>query len=282
MKNPKTIKILLADGTPNGIKIAEIGGRVVKAVLVPRNKIKEASNREELGTVGLYFLIGKESEINKPDVYIGEAEHVYKRLLQHNKDGDKDFWNIALCFVSTNNSINKAHVKYLEGYCYELAQQFARCCMVNGSVPAKTQLQENDVADTMDFFDNVKLLMATLGYPIFDDVNILDESESVYICKGPHANAKGKYSDEGMVVYSGSVSRKELTKTAGPWIEKSVKKLVENGILIDNGEKSYIFSQNHIFSSPSIAAAVVLSRRANGWLEWKDEKGNTLDKNERQ
>ena len=34
---------------------------------------------------------------------------------------------------------------------------------------------------------------------------------------------------------------------------------------------------NKTFSSPSTAATFVLGRSSNGWLDWKDEEGNTLD-----
>jgi hypothetical protein len=281
MKKPRTIKILLADGIPSGIRIAEIGGRVAKAIVVPRNKIKEAVGRKELNTVGIYFLIGQKIDSSKPDVYIGEAEQVYKRLLQHNNDEKKDFWNIAICFISANNSINKAHVKYLEGYCYNQAKKINRCNVVNGSIPAETQLPETDVADVMDFFGSIELLISTLGYPLFDDINVVYDSEKIYYCKGPSANAKGKYSDEGLVVYSGSMCRKVPTKTTGAWIQNMIEKLITNGILESEGKDSYRFTQNYIFSSPSAAAAVILARHANGWTAWKDDNGNTLDKNER-
>jgi hypothetical protein len=42
-----------------------------------------------------------------------------------------------------------------------------------------------------------------------------------------------------------------------------------------NGE--YVFKQDFLFSSPISAAAVVLGRSANGWVEWKDEHGQTLN-----
>ena len=42
-----------------------------------------------------------------------------------------------------------------------------------------------------------------------------------------------------------------------------------------NGE--YVFTQDFLFSSPSTAAALVLGRSANGWLEWKDQNGKTLN-----
>jgi len=42
--------------------------------------------------------------------------------------------------------------------------------------------------------------------------------------------------------------------------------------------KHYQFSQDYVFSSPSLAAAVVLGRSANGRVEWKDSSGRTLKK----
>ena len=41
-------------------------------------------------------------------------------------------------------------------------------------------------------------------------------------------------------------------------------------------------SEVFFFSSPSAAAAVVLARRANGWIEWKYKDGRTLDEVKRQ
>ena len=44
----------------------------------------------------------------------------------------------------------------------------------------------------------------------------------------------------------------------------------------------YIFTRDHLFSSPSMAALAVMGRSANGWLEWKDASGKTLDELKRQ
>lgn len=52
------------------------------------------------------------------------------------------------------------------------------------------------------------------------------------------------------------------------------EKLIKDQILKDNGEV-LIFDSDYIFNSPS--AAAVLGRRANGWIEWKNKKGKTLD-----
>ncbi|WP_259088024.1 DUF4357 domain-containing protein [Salinibacter ruber] len=42
-----------------------------------------------------------------------------------------------------------------------------------------------------------------------------------------------------------------------------------------------VFRQNHAFGSPSAAAGAVLGRSSNGWRDWTDGEGRTLDEIER-
>ena len=80
MNRPQTIQIFLPDGSPRSVKIAEITNRVVKAVLIPRNKLENIATRNELHNVGIYFLFGESADKAKPIVYIGEAEDCLDRL----------------------------------------------------------------------------------------------------------------------------------------------------------------------------------------------------------
>ena len=86
MNRPQSILIFLPDGSPRSVKIAEITNRVVKAVLIPRNKLEYIGQRDEAKNVGLYFLFGESSEKAKPIVYIGEAEDCFTRIKQHNRE----------------------------------------------------------------------------------------------------------------------------------------------------------------------------------------------------
>ena len=53
-------------------------------------------------------------------------------------------------------------------------------------------------------------------------------------------------------------------------------KLIQSNILTElNG--NYIFDQDYIFNSPSMAGGVVLGRSTNGWTKWKNKDGITLD-----
>jgi len=53
--------------------------------------------------------------------------------------------------------------------------------------------------------------------------------------------------------------------------------LVSEGILEAVDAETYRFTKDHVFPSPSQAAALVLARTANGWIEWKYPDGRTLD-----
>lgn len=90
----KNIRIYLSDGTVSGIRHAEIVNWTGQALSCPRNKISELSGWPESKRPGVYFLFGTDEQTIQQNVYIGEAENVYDRLLNHvtNKEfGMKSF-----------------------------------------------------------------------------------------------------------------------------------------------------------------------------------------------
>lgn len=273
----KTIQIYLPDGNPRGAKIAEITSRTVQAVLVPRSKLEYVSSRSELRSVGVYFLIGNAEIDAKPTVYVGEAEDCLARLKQQNKA--KDFWSTVLVFVSKTNYFTKTHIKYLEWYCHEQACQAARYQVENSTIPTRPYISEPVEADLLDNFDTIKVLASTLGYPIFEQIQ-KPEKKDVLTCRGKSAYAEGEYTEEGLVVFAGSKCNLKETPSATPWIVNLHQRLVEDGVLKRNGNVRR-FDTEHVFSSPSAAAAVVLGRQANGWTEWKYKNGETLDEVQR-
>ncbi len=274
----KTIQIFLPDGNPRSIKIAEITSRTVQAIFIPRAKLEEAVKRNELKNVGIYFLIGSANEESKPLLYIGEAEDCLIRLKQQNKE--KDFWNVAIVIVSKTQYFTKTHVKFLESFCYSKAKKANRFVLENSTIPTEPYVSEPMKADLLDNFDTIKILVATLGYPIFEQI-IKPEKKKLLYCKGKDAFATGEYTEDGLIVFAGSKCNLKETKSAGAYVKNWRQKLINNGILVQK-DNVYEFKSDYIFSSPSTAAVVVLARRANGWTEWKYEDGRTLDEVKRQ
>jgi len=278
MELGKTIQIFLPDGNPRSLKIAEITSRTVQSILIPRAKLDDAAKRQELKNVGVYFLIGSSDEDSKPMLYVGEAEDCLIRLKQQNKQ--KDFWNIAIAIISKTQYFTKTHIKFLESYCYDEANKAGRYKIENPTVPSMPFVSESMVADLLDNFDTIKILVATLGYPVFDQIKKPQKKDILY-CKGKAAKAEGEYTEDGLIVFAGSTCNLQETKSAGPYVKNWREQLVTDGVLQKDGSM-YKFTQDHIFSSPSTAAAVVLGRRANGWTEWKYKDGKTLDEVKRQ
>lgn len=268
----KTISIYIPDANPRSIKICEITDSIVKALSIPRNKLTEANKREELKNPGIYFLIGEKNEIGKPKIYIGEAENLLTRIKQHN--ASKEFWNSVICFISEKNNINKAHIKYLENFTCNEAKRINKCELENNINPTKSSLTEQDEDFVLSFFDDLKLLIGTLGFPIFEEFQ--KDKSNIFYCKGKDAFATGEYNENGFTVFKGSKSNLIESKTAGSWVIKSRNNLKQKNILKQE-QDILIFTDNYTFTSPSIAAATILARRANGWTEWKNKNGKTMD-----
>lgn len=275
MNRPQTIQIFLPDGSPRSVKIAEITNRIVQAIFIPRNKLEYIGERLEVKNVGLYFLFGESSDSLKPLVYIGEAEDCYNRLKQHNRE--KEFWNYAVAITSKINSFTKSHVKFLEHYAVKIATEVNRFKLENSTIPSKPFITESMEADLLDSFDTTKILLSTLGYPLFDSVNKKDVKKSELLnIKGVGILAEGDLIDDGFVVFKGSQSKKETTPSCHDYLINLRTKLIESGILKENGD-TYIFTEDYVFNSPSTAGGVILGRSTNGWTKWKDKNGKTLD-----
>lgn len=277
----KVITIFLVDGIPDGRLVGEISNWTGKAFKIPRKLLKASSKREELSKTGIYFLFGKDEQNPEQNaVYIGEAEEIYKRLTQNQK---LEFWTEAVAFISKDENLNKAHVKYLESKFYELAKTAKRYVIYNASTPTCPSISESEQAAMTEFIDNLKVLINTMGYKVFEPLaDPAEKRKDYYSIKAARgANAKAVITNEGVVVAQGS----EVATSVVPSMHASFgnlrQKLIDQGIIVQQNNK-FLFSKDYLFSSPSTAAAIVMGKNANGRIEWKDKKGNTLKDNEEQ
>lgn len=268
----KTIQIYLPDGNPRGIRLADITSRSILATLIPRSMLDAAQKREELKNVGVYFLVGAE-EGEDTRVYVGEAENCLNRLKQHNKKFD--FWQKAIVITSKSQEFSKSHVKYLESLCCEEAKRINRYDLENGTAPKKPHVSESVEDDLYDYFETLKVLVSTLGYPIFDEFKVPKKNDLLY-CKGAGALATGEFTEDGFIIFKGSTCKPGETKGTHKWVANTRKDLLEKKVLVKEGD-FYSFNHDHPFKTPSSAAGIVLGRNSNGWIDWKYKNGKTLD-----
>jgi hypothetical protein len=227
------------------------------------------------------MLIGKNAEISdKGQIYIGEAEDIYKRLLQHLKE--KDFWNDAIVFISKDENLNKAHIKYLENRLHDIALKANRYDLINTQTPTQSSISESDRAEMEEFLSNILTLINTLGYNVFeqirqqsDKVDLIINDDLFYINAVRGAVGIGKPTSEGFVVFENSQIADPITNSYPKAISKLRDSMLSEGLIIKRDDK-LILKQDYLFSSSSSAAMIIMGRSANGLTEWKMKDGKTL------
>lgn len=274
----RTIKIFLVDGEPDGLKTVELSNWVGQAIVIPRNKLKEIKSRPDCNKPAVYFLVGKEQEDELVSrAYIGEAENLWNRLSNH--DSVKEFWQIAIAFVSKDTNLTKAHVRYLESRCMDLASQAKRYRLENGTKSALPTLSDSDIAEMEEFLTNLGLLLTAVGYPILQQVTSKEQTNAndpLMFCKGKNAVATGRMTNDGFVVYKDSTASTNISNAVLERNQKTIENLIQNGYLTKRDDLTYIFLKDYVFNSPSAASDIILGNSSNGWIKWKSNDGKTL------
>jgi predicted GIY-YIG superfamily endonuclease len=280
---PKTIQIFLPGGDPRGLRVAEITTRIVQVIEVPRSLLGDFLKMPESDQVAVYFLFGQSEETGEPRVYIGQTGDLRARLKAHHDK--KDFWERAAVLISRTNSLTQTHALFLEWHCLQAVRKAGRYGDENGNSGTKPHTPAPLEADCLEIYETGHTLLATLGYPIFDPVAkpvAGKEAEEILYCNASGAEGRGQYTEEGFVVLKGSKGRaKSVPSFAGCTWDQQRGQLIEAGDLKPEGEL-LVFAKDLLFSNPSKAAAILMGRTANGWIEWKTKDGKTLDAVKRQ
>lgn len=266
-----TIKLFLVHGSPSGLRTAELSNWSGKAVAAPRTEISSLLKREELTSPGFYFLTGVDPDSGDRAIYIGEAENVANRLKAHSS---KDFWNSVTVFVSKDENLTKAHIRYLEGILIEKANNNGSAVVVN-SISNGAKLPESDAADMDIFLEKCLQLLPVLGISDFNEkIDQVSDSKELLYCKIKGLIATGKRTANGFLVFEGSQAVLEHRPSAVHSIKK-IELLIEKGFLKKDGDY-FVFLKNIEFGSPSTAAKVVRGSASNGLTAWKNSKGVSL------
>lgn len=150
-----TIKLFLPRGDAKSLRTAEISNWTGKAIAAPRTELDELLLRDELEKAGVYILTGADPLSGSPRAYIGEAEIIRERLKQHKS---KEFWISALVFVSKDENLTKAHVRYLESRLLAEAAEVGRFTIEQNQAGG-SKLPESDREDMEVFLSRIRQLL---------------------------------------------------------------------------------------------------------------------------
>jgi len=131
------------------------------------------------------------------------------------------------------------------------------------------------------FLEQIQVVLPAIGFTFLKENKYLiqkektitkptDSDSNFYLSiKGLNANAKDV--DGVFYVLKGSETRKTTTDEKHTYTKNLRPQLFESGII---DSKSFLFTQDYEFSSPSAAGAVILGRACNGKKEWKHVGSN--------
>lgn len=274
----KSIELFLVNGTADSIITAELSNWNGMAIKIPRIEVASCK-RDDVTGPGVYFLFCKEDD-GDDSVYIGEAENIKDRLVQHIRDNqagkEKYYWNTAVLF--TGRDLNKALIRYLEYRLVEIARASNRYKVLTKNTYKNTVMKESQVSAMEEFIENIKILINALGYKVLEPVAskpaagaAADASEEYYLSQG-NASATGVVTSEGFVVYKGaSINEKISEKSVSPGMVKLREKHIAEKHVVDNKT-----TEDILFNSSSAAAVFVLGYSVSGPATWKTKDGRTL------
>ncbi|MDK9718257.1 MAG: GIY-YIG nuclease family protein [Trichlorobacter sp.] len=273
-ERPFSIKIFLPHGQPDGLRIVDKSNWTGRGIVFPRSLFPDIKKREEFQETGVYVLVGPSEEGELPKIYIGEGDPVKDRLEQH--FSKKDFWTWGVFFVSKDRSLNKAHVQHIESQLVKIAKEAKRSFFDNLNEPQKPSLSEAEVADVESFLEDILSIFPLLGLSAFQKVvSVKVKRQQLLSIESKGIKVTGYESPEGFIVKEGSQAVKAEVPSIHHYMSILRRELLETGVLIDTGNM-FVFAQDYFFNSPSTAAGVVLGRTANGRIEWKNSKAETL------
>lgn len=279
MSIPFSLRIFVANGDPDGLRIVDKSNWIGKALMFPRALLPQVKARPELAQTGVYLLLGPRPDGEGDMLYVGEGDPILPRLQDH--QAKKDFWTRAIGFTTTTGGLlNKAHVQFLESRLIALARAAKRLPLDNANQPAEPSLSEADRADMEVFLGHMLGMLPVLGVHAFEQAPKAPAAKAapVLTCKGKGVQATGYEASQGFVVRAGSQAVADTVPSMALHVRGMYdlrQELIANGVLGLQGGL-YQFTQDYSFSSPSTAAAVVLGRSANGRIEWKATDGRTL------
>lgn len=289
MVNGKNINMFLMEGDVTGIIKCTLLNWTGVIYKIPRLKLNSEiiKNRQHFKNSGIYFLIGKSEDENF--VYVGQAGNrkngkgLFQRLTEHIKNEEMDFFNEVVVLTTDNNIFGPTELNYLENKFTEKIRAANRYKLKNQNEPNIGNVTEEKEAELSEVMNNSEMIIGSLSYKLFIpmistdlDREGVEDKDILYLSRkmrktNLQIEAKCKQTNEGFVVFKGSMISTDDMKAVPKTIKKLRDELVENK-KIEQG----ILKENQLFSSASYAAAFVLGTSTNGLIDWKNKEGKTL------
>lgn len=267
----KKLEMIYHNGQPDGIRSIRRNLSTVTTYVIPRPLLSEAKNISGINRPGIYYLINEDDGNKIIQLYIGQTRNGIARLDDHNRS--KDFWNKAIMFLAESKTFTLDMISGLEKFAIIKAQESKRYKIENNVVP-KYEIDEYDLAAVEEIYDEIQFIMATQGYKM-NDAKIISSEADILHTTHNGITAFGVYNGEKFDVLEGSQINVDKPSHLQRYNRQRKELLSQQSIV--NFDGKYILKLALDFKTPSGASDFVLGGSTNGWVEWKNKDGKTLD-----
>ena len=261
--------IRFIDSNPNGIRICQIEGESLITVIVPRDLLAEAKKLPDIPKRGIYYLLDEDHGVISR-VYAGQTTQGLARLDAHKSK--KEFWNVAIMFLDDEVNIDRDVLDALEAKAIEYVRSHGSYETDNKGIP-QPYINPYKEQTIQRLHEGILYRMNALGYDLDRKETALINNGGVFHTKKNGIAARGHYD-----LHSG-----KFTVLAGSQVDLR-RPIIKNGgaaeirtKLFGNEKIIAMLDDDVTFSTPSTAAVFVLGGSQNGWIEWINDKGETLD-----
>lgn len=267
----KKLEMIYHNGQPDGIRSIRRSLSTMTTYVIPRPLLSEAKNISGINRPGIYYLINEDDGNKIVQLYIGQTRNGITRLDDHNRS--KDFWNKAIMFLAESKTFTLDMISGLEKFAIIKAQESKRYKVENNIVP-KYEIDEYDLAAVEEIYEEIQFIMATQGYKMNDAKSTLNEADILHTTRNG-ITAFGIYDSEKFDVLEGSQINIDKPAHLQKYNRQREELISQQSIV--NVDGKYILKVTLDFKTPSGASDFVLGGSTNGWVEWKNKDGKTLD-----
>ena len=270
MATSKKLEIIYYNGQPDGIRSIRRNLSTMTTYVIPRPLLSEAKKITGINRPGIYYLINENDENKIVQIYVGQTRNGVTRLDDHNKS--KDFWNKAIMFLADNKTFSLDMISGLEEYAIIKAHEAKRYSVEN-SIKPKYEIDEYDLPLIEEVYDEIKFIMASQGYKLVDEQEQLS-AEILHTTRNG-ITASGIYHGDKFEVLNGSQINMSKKTNLEKYNQQRAELLSKKDLLLQVDK--YILQVTLDFNTPSGASDFILGGSTNGWVEWKNIEGKTLD-----
>ncbi|MGL4183958.1 MAG: GIY-YIG nuclease family protein [Metamycoplasmataceae bacterium] len=278
------IQSILFKSNLKGLRIHKLNNDNIRFFEIPREIIKDIKEEKFISNSGVYFLLSEDEN----SVYIGQTDNIYQRILEHNQT--KEFSKI-LVFVSESNNFSRTFIDYIEWYYIDVVKK--------GDAWLLSNIQQRDKKPNVNDFEEPLLksiissiddLLFFIGIEFNREVKTI-KKQNIFKCK----DASAIYQDGKMIILKNSIlpsvaDKIEKINKDNKYYDEQIKIFTSMQLYLENlveKNKAILIEEKNAFKllvdinfgSPSYSCNFAKGYYSvNGWDEWKNELGESLNK----